>query len=89
MIPEGSLVVLTVKDITGDSKVQMADFKDIHALYWKSHVLGMDRSGQVRFGRKPLWMTDGVWYMAPDTTILDSHRDHLIPTDQLSLEIIP
>jgi hypothetical protein len=91
-VPEGSLAVLTARHVgpeVHDGPVFMADFQDLHGLSWKGHLLGIDGSGHVRFGRRPLRMEAGVWIMPPDTASQSRHKDVLIPPHELELVLIP
>jgi len=82
------LAVVTVRDLSPDVKLFIADFMDMHALSCRGHVLGVDGSGAVRFGMRPLSMVDGVWYMREDVRSQRGSEDLNAPLGDFSLDTI-
>lgn len=61
---DGSLVLLTSRDLAEDSLLLAADFRDMQALIHTptGKWVGMNQHG-VRLGSGPLEMIDGIWYV--------------------------
>lgn len=82
------LALLTVRDLAPDSKLFMADFRDLHGLSYRGHLLGINKSGEVRFGMRPLSMVDGVWLMREDIPSQTGNQNLRALLDDLTMEII-
>lgn len=82
---------MTVQDL-GDpkSKMSIADFKDVQALFLPKVVkwVGMSPKRGLRFGSGPLKMVNGVWYCSEDVEAQKGHEDLALSPDSLSLEMI-
>lgn len=90
-VGDGQLVLMTVQDL-GDpkSKMSIADFKDVQALFLPKVVkwVGMSPKRGLRFGSGPLKMVNGVWYCSEDVEAQKGHEDLALSPDSLSLEMI-
>ena len=82
------MAVLTTADLDPDGKIFIADFRDIHLLTYEGHILGLTKTRGVRFGKRPLTMTDGVWYAQEDFKAQDGHDNVRIDHTHLTLEPI-
>lgn len=90
LIPEdGSLVLLTSRDIADDSRLMAADFRDMVALVYKptGSYLGVNATG-VHLGRMPLEMVNGIWLMKEDDDLRKSHQNIQLRPELLALEMI-
>jgi hypothetical protein len=90
LIPvDGSLVVLTSKDIATNSRLFIADFRDMLALVYKptGSYLGAGHTG-IRLGKRPLEMKNGLWLMQEDVELRKTHSDVQVSPDMLALEMI-
>ncbi len=67
---------------------QVVDFLDVHALAFRGHVLGVDRAGAVRFGKRPLRMVDGVWVMREDPEAQRGSEDVRAAPEDLSMVVL-
>ena len=85
----GSLILLTSRDIAEDSPLYVADFRDIQALVYvpTGNWLGTDGSG-IRLGKGPLEMIDGVWYMEEDLVMKEKHHNIQLSPELLSFGVI-
>ena len=87
-VPDGMLAVVTVRDLSPDGKLFVADFLDMQALACRGHLLGVDGSGDVRFGMRPLSMVDGVWFMREDVRSQRGNENLRAALTDLSMESI-
>ena len=90
LIPgDGSLVLLTARDLADDSVLMMADFRDMQAVVYAptGSYLGIGATG-VRLGARPLEMVGGLWLMKEDEGLRRAHENVRLSPDLLSLEMI-
>lgn len=88
-VPESGLVLLTMQDVHPDVPIQIADFRDTHALAFRPSggFVGQSRSG-MKLGRA-LKMVDGVWYMSDDVKSQQEYADFTLDPGALVLVVIP
>jgi hypothetical protein len=84
---EGKLVLLTSRDLTGESRLMAADFRDMQALIYTptGNWIGVNVNG-VRLGKSSLEMIDGIWYM--DEEVNNEHQSVRLSPELLSFEVI-
>jgi len=97
-VPQTGLVLLTVPEISKDVQVQIADFRDTHALAYapsggfigyshKGSELGVP--GSMRLGKTPLHLVDGIWFMFEDEKGQQAHQHVLLKLELLILKPLP
>lgn len=71
------LVLITSESIDIESKMQIADFKDMEALYHPKYdrFIGYSSNGALLFGKKPIVLNDGIYYIEHDTILSRSAVD--------------
>ena len=82
------MVLLTAEEAAYGSEVCMADFRDTHALFHEASgkFVGLCEDGAMRFGKLPLAMVDGIWYLEEDSDAQERYKD--VPTTEASLRRI-
>jgi hypothetical protein len=90
-VKDGELVLMTVEHLGDpDMKMQIADFRDDHALFIPKvgRWVGMSPSRGLRFGSGPLRMVNGIWYCSEDRESQRGYEDLGLSPETLSLEPI-
>ncbi len=85
-----SMLLLTAGEISESGPMFVADFKDTHALVFKKtkNWLGLTKGRGVRFGKKPIRLINGVWYVTEDSTAQSGNENVELRPELLSLEPI-
>lgn len=61
-------VLLTSEEISENSKIYIADFRDTHALFHgkSQKFVGLNKNGHMKLGVMPISLIDGIWYLKED-----------------------
>lgn len=63
--------LLTSEEISKNCKIMAADFRDTHALFHDGvgRFIGYNRDGVMKFGKKPLSLVNGLWFLEEDNNV--------------------
>lgn len=91
LVPDAGLVLLTVAEVSDESLVCVADFRDTHALAYvpTNAFMGQSRTRGMRLGKLPLQMRDGIWFMEEDLEVPDEHSEVRLRSELVRLRPIP
>lgn len=86
----GELALMTMDELVDGEPMMMADFRDTKALVHKATraYVGLHRSGDVRLGRTPLFLRNGIWYVTEDGGLVRTQRDVPVTEETATLELI-
>jgi hypothetical protein len=86
--PKPLMVLLTTEFVGPGCKIQWADFKDTHALYFEKagRFVGFNQDGVVLLGKRDLQMLGGVWILEEDPEMIIKYQN--ISISQTTLKII-
>jgi hypothetical protein len=71
------LILLTCESVDLESDIKIADYKDTEALYHPKYdrFIGYSSSGILLFGKKPIILNDGIYYIEHDTDTTKLAKD--------------
>lgn len=83
-----AMVLLTAEEVSLESDMGVADFRDTHALYHEKsgRFVGLCEDGVMRLGSVPPELVNGVWYLLEDPEAQAANPD--LPAMGLVLRII-
>ncbi len=88
---DGELVLLTVEEVVEGVEVQMADFRDTHALFYAplSSWMGLSSRG-VQLSRRdsPPELRNGIWYVRRDEDLCAAHENLAPKPEAIVLRVI-
>ena len=87
---EGILVLMTMEELVDGEPLMMADFRDTRAIFHNEtgRFLGLTRRRGVVFGRAPIRLKNGIWYLNEDMELNKVKQDVPITSETASLELI-
>jgi hypothetical protein len=86
----GTLVLLTMRDVVDRAPLYITDFRDTHTLVFSKtgNFVGLTKSRGVRLGKRPLRMVDGIWYAVEDFDAQKVYKNVELRAEHLILNII-
>ena len=83
------MVVATASSISERVPIMAADFRDTHALFHSKsgNFIGVDHVGIMWFGKPPLKMINGIWYMEINEEAIEDNQ--MVSASSLELKLIP
>jgi len=83
------MALITVPELSDTAVLYLADFRDTMALVYKptNHFIGVTRSMQIRFAKRPFRMIGGIWFCDEDTENQLEHANIRLTTGLLSFGV--
>ena len=91
IVPDnGTLVLLTMRDVMKQTPLCITDFRDTHTLVFSKtgNFVGLTKSRGVRMGKRPLRMVNGIWYADEDLAAQKVYKNMELQPEHLILGII-
>jgi hypothetical protein len=81
-----NMALLTAPEISDNANLYLADFRDQTALVYQptGHFLGITKSMQIKFAKRPFRMIGGVWFCDEDKNLQNEHNNVRLSSKLLS-----